>query len=238
VAAAAVAVFGLAACSSTGSDSGAVAPTTAAQAEPTPSPAATTAAAPHARDYVLTAGPETAGLVVDTSPDTGGEPDISDAEIASCVGVPVSEVQGRSLDKADGPDFKSSDQRTNVSSSAEIYPAADVTRDRAVLLRPQTPGCLGRITLKAFQQAAASQGGRVTLDSAQGMTAPAGATGAARVIVTAIISGVRVRVAFDFFFLMSGRVESTVFVSQINGIPSSALEQRLISQVAGKLARQ
>jgi hypothetical protein len=236
VAAAAVAVFGLAACSSTGSDSAAVAPTTS----PTPSPVATTAAALHARDYVLTAGPETTGLVVDTATDAaGGEPDISDAEIASCLGVPVSDVHGRTIDEADGPDFKTSNELTNVGSSAEIYSAADVTRDRAVLLRPQTPGCLGRISLKAFQQAASSEGGgRVTLDSAQGMTAPAGATAATRVTLTAIISGVRVHVAFDFFFLMSGRVESFVFVSQINGIPDQALEQRLVSQVAAKVARQ
>ncbi len=201
-------------------------------------PAAAAAPILHAGDFVLTQGPETAGFILDTSPDKQANPQIAESKIASCLGVPLADIQDHATEMTDGPYFSSTDGLTTVASQAEIAPAADVTRDAAILTRAQAPTCFGQLFFQSFQEGVATTGAHATLNSTRSLTPPTGATGAIRMSVTVTANGKRVPVTIDIIIIMSGRVESSLLVIQVNGLPDPTREQNLTRQVAGKVARQ
>ncbi len=247
-------LLSLAACGSTGSGRKVSAPASGSAGAPSSIPASTPADKPvdapasapaasatpilHARDYVLTQGPETAGFILNTSPDKQSNPQISEKKLAACLGVPLADVQDRATDSAEGPYLSSADRLTIVGSDAEIAPAADVTRDAATFTRAQTPGCFGQLFFPSFQEELAGSGERATLNSSRSLPPPAGATNALRMVMTLTTGKTHVPLTLDLIFIMSGRVESSVMVIQVNGVPDATLEQNLTRQVAGKVARQ
>ncbi|WP_322751918.1 MULTISPECIES: hypothetical protein [unclassified Frankia] len=230
----AVALFGLAACGGTGTGTPAGRSTSTLPQTTATSPAPTL----HARDYVVTEGAETTGLVRDTSTDTSPDPKISESEFASCLGVPTAEIQDNSIDSADGPDLMSPDELAHVSSSADINRPGDVARDAVILRRPQAPTCIGRLFLRGLEQEASSNGESVTLDSTLALPGLSGATQAVRMAITLAANGGKIHITFDIIFIWSDRVESTIVLGQINGVPDRTREQNVISQVAAKVARQ
>uniref|UniRef100_UPI002AD25BD9 hypothetical protein n=1 Tax=Frankia sp. Cr1 TaxID=3073931 RepID=UPI002AD25BD9 len=160
---------------------------------------------------------------------------------ASCLGVPTAEIQDNSIDSADGPDLMSPDELAHVSSSADINRPGDVARDAVILRRPQAPTCIGRLFLRGLEQEASSNGESVTLDSAlalPGLSGLSGATQAVRMAITVAANGGKIHITFDIIFIWSDRVESTIVLGQINGVPDRTREQNVISQVAEKVARQ
>ncbi len=218
-----------------------VAPVSSSPRSPSPVSSHPTAPAPtlHARDYVLTEGLETDGLVRDSIPKNSPESQDSDAKFAACLGVPIAQVQTHAIDSADGPDLKSADELTYVNSHADVLPPAEVTRDRTVFGLAQAARCVGLLFFPMFQKEISGNGWSATLDSTHSMSAPAGATIAVRIAVTiTAANGNYIPCTFDNIFIMSGRVETWIRVSQLNGTPDPILEQNLALQVAGKAARQ
>ncbi len=196
----------------------------------------------HAYDYLLTEGPETRGFVRGISPSSSpgslSTPQISETKLAACLGVPVSQVHSHATDLADGAYFTSNDGLTTIGSEAEITSAVDVARDMDILSRPQAAACLGQAFFPMVREGISAAGGTATLDSARALTPPAGSAGGVRMVMTVTGGGKRVPVTLDLICVMSGRVESNIVISQVDGTPDPTVEQDAVRQVAGKIARQ
>ncbi|WP_239334503.1 hypothetical protein [Frankia sp. CiP3] len=244
-------LLGLAACGGSGSGSGsgsdrhAAAPVSPSDSEPA-SAVPTATARPvavilHAHDYLLTEGSETRGFVRGISPSNSpslSTQQISETKLAACLGVPVSQVHSHATDLADGAYFTSNDGLTTIGSETEITSAVDVARDMDILSRPQAPVCLGQAFFPMVREGISAAGGNATLDSARALTPPAGGAGGVRMVMTVTGGGKRVPVTLDIIFIMSGRVESNIVISQVDGTPDPTVEQDAVRQVAGKIAQQ
>jgi hypothetical protein len=91
----------------------------------------------------------------------------------------------------------------------------------------------------AVQASPPSKRGRARLVSAVRLAAPAGANAEIRVVIAATsLEGDQAVLTIDSIFFGSGGVESVITVMQVEGAPDSALEKKLTSQVAAKVARQ
>jgi hypothetical protein len=204
-------------------------------------PTATTASTPHAHDYVLTEGPETAGFISGASLDSLPPPQISESTLAACLGIPITDLHDRTIDAAAGPYLTSFNRLTTIGSNAMLVPASEVTRDTAILSRAQTPACFGQMFFPAIKDGldeVSADSARATLEATYALPPPAGATGMIRMIMMVTGNDTRIPITLDFVVIMSGRVESYIAIAQANSAPAPALEQNITRQVAEKIARQ
>jgi hypothetical protein len=192
----------------------------------------------HARDYVLTESPATAGFTSTGSPGSGvSVTGVTDTDFAACLDVPADQIFGHVVDSAYGRKFEFGGTdglwQTGVISGAYILPAAEVARLAAIAVRPQYATCAGRL----LPTPAPPLGWTTVLDSAEEIAPPAGATAEDRRTWT-VTSSNGVTVTTDMIYVMSGHVVCSIWINSVNELPNSIFEQDLVGQIAQKIARQ
>lgn len=193
-----------------------------------------------ADDYVLTEGPETAGLAAVVSPEetpaagesggpSGSESTETERRITACLGVPADALGPRQLGAADSVIFKNGSETLTVRSSATIYSRDDLRKYASVVVDPDYMRC--------SNEAMVGSGLADSMSPGVEIPAPDGALGAFRMNV-AVGDCTRPCAALDMIFFGHGRVAVSLLVLSLQGVPGADLEGRLARQIVRKLQNQ
>jgi hypothetical protein len=224
--------------------------TTVARPVRSPSPAMPSAAvAPSARDlsrFVLTAGPETAGLTQMEVP--GSATMATTSGLAGEIRVFLDCLGLRSAPSGPayiGPYFTGpgNDTGTIVSSTSALLPPGAMETELAAFRSPKYPGCFGTYLAHSLLAGVvrANGAGRPSADvlSARAMPAPPGATTRVDTVVSLTLPTGTRDVHIAAVIVLDRRVESTVDVVTSNGRPPDpARIDLLTSQVVRKVRAQ
>ncbi|WP_154675759.1 hypothetical protein [Parafrankia elaeagni] len=235
-----VAVVALSACGGgdTSSAAGSTPTAAASTSSGTPSPAAEELGL-WPDDYVLTAGPATAGF-------TGVPPQAPDAEVggylpavAECLGVPAGDVRNEFDSASNGLTFvNGSDRQVTITSTASIVSDEQLARDLALMENPRFAECSGEVQMKAAEDYSK---GRIEYDliEAKTLPPPAGATFHLQLSVKLRSGGVTVERTIETLHFLVGRVQVAVMHTSPGGAtePRGRLRQ-IADQISEKLRSQ
>jgi hypothetical protein len=196
-----------------------------------------------AEDFVLTEGPETAGLTRTPMPGAPGEMNPADLrkavdELGGCLGTRFDSLPEQTYI---GPYFGGlhGGTQTIVYSTASILSTGMIDDERAALRNPKYAGCFGELLARNLAGGSSSGLGTGADPSSDVKTArfvepPAGATAAIEVVVNLIRPNGPLKVHTITVAVMNRRVESTVTVSHFASPPDEKLVQRVASQLVRK----
>ncbi|MEX5637722.1 hypothetical protein [Parafrankia sp. FMc2] len=190
-------------------------------------------------DYVLTAGPATAGFrgVPAEAPEVEMDGYLTAA--AECLGVPAGDVRNEFDSTSDGLTFvNGSDPRVTITSTATIVSDEQLARDLTLMGNPRFAECSGEVQMKVAE---AYTGGRVEYDliEAKTLPPPAGATFHLQLSAKLRSGGVTVERTIEALHFLVGRVEVAVTHTSPGGAtePRGRLGQ-IADQISEKLRRQ
>jgi len=226
----------LAACQSDDSASPASGPGPGAATAGAPASAAPAGPPLQPADYVLVAGPATASYTQQNNTDTT-ESTVFEEPVPTCMHLSAAELGPASTDHANGPVFET-DEGLSINSGARVFATADtVSTHRALVARPDFPGCVGQAIVGQFSNRD-QEASHSTVRSAVAATPPAGATALTRLDLTLAMDSQTVNVHVDLVSIFSGRVESVILIiNPFTALPDSEVNA-MTSQVAATLAKQ
>ncbi|MEX5634930.1 hypothetical protein [Parafrankia sp. FMc2] len=191
-----------------------------------------------AGDYVLTAGPETAGFESSggaDDPDSGSS--AMRAEIAACVGVP-------GYDPPPPSDETTGDTFTNIEESdfqaisrAQILPAEQISENAEIVTSPRFADCY-RGALEEQLAGEDASGFTYEIVAVETPSPPPGATALVRTSMGITDEYGTYGYVFDAVYFYVGQVAVELEVHNIQDVPPPAVEQGLIDQIADKLTNQ
>ncbi|MBX6390417.1 MAG: hypothetical protein IRZ08_15725 [Frankia sp.] len=212
-----------------------------------------------ADNFVLTAGPETAGFA-SRSRSADDYVDTVDQEFADCLGVEIADLADVSTETAFGDEFTDSSGLT-LASVAAMVPAGTVERDRRILALPDYPRCLAESAVRASVAAGlptelvSAQRGpelpgvmasvsmvlRVVVSLPDGGDGrPGGDDGAVPVGYGRPAAGraISTLLYYDQYFVAQDEVETTVHVTSYGLAADETLVRPAVAQVVDKVSRQ
>ncbi|MBX6390415.1 MAG: hypothetical protein IRZ08_15715 [Frankia sp.] len=189
-----------------------------------------------AADFVLTAGPATAGFTgAPGSPSDDGD-DSARIAAAECVGVDY--VPAQETDRAAGDTFVSrEDQLVQVSSEAKILPASDVAISAQIVTDPAFGDCFWQ-QLENTLASAADDRVEYEIVAVETPPAPDGATALIRVSLGITDDTGTYGFVLDTIYFYVGQVAVQLQYQNVGNIPPADVEQAMVDQIAGKLAAQ
>ncbi|WP_018506202.1 hypothetical protein [Parafrankia discariae] len=205
---------------------------------PPPAPTPLTAA-----DFVLTAGPETAGFSEDpprpaSGPDsaTSAPSSIFDGAVATCAGATEAQIGAVSTGDADGPVFTHDTSGADLRSFASVYAdTATVAGHREIVRLDRFAGCYGRALVDELD----SDELGATLIGTETVPPPPGATGRITVTIDLVTAQQQsFRTYVDLVMIFTGRVEGAITLVTPFEPADPALLAMLTAQVESKIAAQ
>ncbi|OHV44946.1 hypothetical protein CC117_09570 [Parafrankia colletiae] len=189
-------------------------------------------------DYVLTAGPATAGFtgVPAEAPDI--DQSVAATALAECLGVPPGDVRNEFDSASQGITFvNGSDRLVTIGSGAAVVSEEQVSRDRALLDNPRFAECSGKVETQVADDYFEGQLD-YELASVEALPPPGGADSHLRMTWRISSGGRMVEMSADVLRFLVGRVEVAVTFTYAREAPSQERLQQIADQIAGKLRNQ
>ncbi len=184
-----------------------------------------------AEDYLLTEGPETAGLAGNGS--AQAIPTISKDDLARCLGFRVDGA----AERANGPQLVGTDGLTLVTSSAIVANAGDLERAFSGSRESGLRACLAQVVVQKVRAAFSLSSYNFVPQPPRSLPGIPMAAQAIQIKMSATGSQGRIDIYNDVILVKFGRVATAIHISSRKS-PDTGMEKNLARQVSGKTLQQ